>query len=150
MTFHVARAHAESSTRNTLVLVRPKLAHISVLLRSNSGAVPLADRGYRVVVGPERIVEGRTDSAGLVEIPDLAPGDYVLDLDGLARPISVPTTPAHITRRPMRVPDLLLFEREDDPADDPDDPTPDDEADDVEIGRIGGAADEPGWTDVDD
>lgn len=150
MTFFVARAHGDSSARNTLVLLRPQLAHISVLLRSNSGAVALADRAYRVVVAPDRIVEGRTDAAGLVEIPDLPPGDYVLDVDGLSRPIKIPTTPARIVRRPTRVPDFLLFDREPDPPDDPRDPTPDDESEETELGRIGGAHDEPGWTDVDD
>ncbi len=82
--------------------------HISVLLRSNSGAVPLANLPYRIFA--DRVLEGKTDEHGLIQHDSVPPGDYELELDGRKRKTLVPTLPRHFGKRTLRIDDFFLFE----------------------------------------
>jgi hypothetical protein len=83
-----------------------RLAHISVLLRSNSGCVPLANRPYKVFV-QDQVLEGATDADGLVSHEDIPPDDYKLEIDGHST--FVPTTPKSVTRCVHQVEGYYLF-----------------------------------------
>ncbi len=95
---------------NTLIL-RTKLSHISLLLKSNSGAVPIANKSYRIHLPNNCVVEGRTDGDGLIECQNVPPGDYRLDIEGSFSTV-IPSTPTHIIRCLIRIPDYLLFQEE--------------------------------------
>ncbi|MGH7341277.1 MAG: peptidoglycan-binding protein, partial [Candidatus Rokuibacteriota bacterium] len=56
-------------------------AQIRVLLHSNSGCVPLADRPYRIDVDG-KVHEGVTDAEGLALVSELHSGDYDLEVEG--------------------------------------------------------------------
>jgi hypothetical protein len=112
MSYTVSRTRVENPTKNTVVLRRSRPAHISALLRSNSGAVPLANRPYRITLPGGELREGVTGADGLVEEPCLPPGDHLMWVQGLSCMFPVPTTPVHIRRRPLRVPGYLLIESE--------------------------------------
>ena len=86
------------------------LVHISVLLRSNSGAVPLANRKYKIFLEEGQVLEGTTDREGLVSHEDVPPGDYPLEIEGRGVPTRVPTVPNNVTRRTLRVKGYYLFE----------------------------------------
>src|ERR1700722_655356 len=85
-------------------------SHISVLLRSNSGAVPLANLSYRIRIDDDQVLEGQTDKDGLIQHPVVPPGDYPLELNGVTVDTLVNTLPEHLERCPLRIPDYLLFE----------------------------------------
>jgi len=87
------------------------LSHISVLLRSNSGAVPLSNLAYRIHISESKILEGKTDKEGLVHHSNIPPGDYRMKIEGFEDEILVSTLPTHIVRRITRVPDYFLFEK---------------------------------------
>jgi len=106
---HVSRVSDGSSNRNTLVLIRPRLAHISAILRSNSGAVPLGNLTYRVILPEGEVREGASDEEGFFEEAEVPPGDYPMEIEGLSARFLVPTTPVHIRRRPLRVPGYFLM-----------------------------------------
>lgn len=82
--------------------------HLSLLLRSNSGCVPIAKKKYKVTIAPDRILEGTTDDKGLVQHPDIPPGDYKLEVDG--HTTFVPATPTFREPREHQVHDYFLFE----------------------------------------
>jgi hypothetical protein len=87
-------------------------SHISVLLRSNSGAVPLANLKYSVALEDGRALEGTTDKDGLIQHDDVPPGDYELTLDGKKADVLLPTLPRYIERRTTRVPNHFLFDEQ--------------------------------------
>jgi hypothetical protein len=87
--------------------------HIAVLLRSNSGCVPLANRKYKVTINANRILEGTTDSNGLVKHSNVPAGDYSLEIEG--HTTFVPATPVFREPREHQVNDFFLFEDEDMP-----------------------------------
>ncbi len=89
-------------------LDRATLSHISLLLRSNSGSVPVAQRKYRIRVSDKRVLEGTTDEEGLVSHTLVPPGDYPMELDGLEGELIIPTLPVHLSRRATRVPGFFL------------------------------------------
>jgi hypothetical protein len=89
-------------------LDRASLSHISLLLRSNSGSVPVSGKKYRIRISDKRILEGTTDDEGLVSHTLVPPGDYPLELEGLEGELIVPTLPTHLTRRATRVPGFFL------------------------------------------
>ncbi len=89
-------------------LDRANLSHISLLLRSNSGAVPVAGKKYRIRVSDKRILEGTTDQEGLVAHSLVPPGEYPMEIDGLVGELIVPTLPTHLTRRATRVAGFFL------------------------------------------
>ena len=97
------------------------LSHISVLLRSNSGAMPLAQRVYRIRLGNGRVLEGKTDENGLIAHANISPGDYPIELDGVTVDTLVPTLPGHLENCVLRVPDVFLFEEIDAPLPSTDD-----------------------------
>lgn len=90
------------------ILNRANLSHISLLLRSNSGAVPIKRRKYKIFLSPKRVLQGVTNDEGLVEHPFVPAGDYKLELEGLNSDIIVPTLPQHLSRRITRIPGLSL------------------------------------------
>jgi hypothetical protein len=92
------------------LLDRESLSHISVLLRSNSGAVALANLPYRIQIGEARVLKGTTDKDGLVEHDHIPPGDYPIELEGKPMDTLVPTLPLHLSRCELRVPDFFLFQ----------------------------------------
>ncbi len=101
-------------------------SQISIVLRSNSGAVPLAKLPYRLVTEDGPDLAGTTDKNGLIAHPHVAPGDYVLVLNGTTTDIAIPTVPQDIKRVPLRVPDAVLFTTNDPPpVGDEDEPKPD-------------------------
>ena len=93
-------------------------SHISVLLRSNSGAVSLAGLPYRIIVDESLEFNGKTDEDGLIEHPHVPPGDYPLELNGVRIDTLVHTQPLHIERCALRVPDFRLFDDQDEPLPD--------------------------------
>lgn len=117
--YNVSRTDRERNKHNTIVLRRPKLSHISVLLRSNSGAVPLANRAYKIFLKGGKELQGTTDEDGLVYHSKVPPGDYLMEIEGLGHRIEVPTMPPHIVRRPIRVNSFFLFPEEDKYPDEP-------------------------------
>jgi hypothetical protein len=84
-------------------------SHISVLLRSNSGAVPLANLPYRIQVDGNLVLQGKTDKDGLIEHRRVPPGDYPLQLNQADTKTLVHTQPLNIERCPLRIPDFHLF-----------------------------------------
>lgn len=84
-------------------------SHISVLLRSNSGAVPLAGFSYQIRVDDRLVLEGKTDKDGLIQHFNVPPGDYPLQLNGSTVDTLVHTSPLSIERCALRVCDFLLF-----------------------------------------
>jgi outer membrane protein OmpA-like peptidoglycan-associated protein len=94
------------------------VSHISVLLRSNSGAVPLARRKYSIRVSDRHTLRGTTDQDGLCFHPNVPPGDYPLFIDDIDTGAIIPTLPKHLTRRLTRVP---MFYLKSDPSLFPDD-----------------------------
>jgi outer membrane protein OmpA-like peptidoglycan-associated protein len=82
--------------------------HISVLLRSNSGAMPLAKLRYKIFA--DRVLEGTTDKDGLIQHDSVPPGDYALELDGRRVVTLVPTMPRHFSKRTLRIDDFFLIE----------------------------------------
>ncbi|MDI6766169.1 MAG: hypothetical protein QME52_05035 [Bacteroidota bacterium] len=107
---NIALSTNDIDAQNTLIL-RTKLSHISLLLRSNSGAVPIANKSYRIHLPNNCVVEGRTDENGLIEYQNIPPGDYRLDIEGGFSTV-IPSTPQHITRCIMRIPEYFLFQEE--------------------------------------
>jgi hypothetical protein len=85
-------------------------SHISVLLRSNSGAVPLTEIPYRIILEDGLPLEGKTGTEGLIQHEDVPPGDYELELKGEKVEVLVPTLPKHMDRRTLRVPNFFLFD----------------------------------------
>jgi hypothetical protein len=86
------------------------LVHISVLLRSNSGAVALSNKQYRIQLDEGRVLEGTTDDDGLVSHDEVPPGDWPLELDDRDTGTRVPTAPRSMERIPLRVIDEHLAE----------------------------------------
>ncbi|MFQ6008383.1 MAG: hypothetical protein ACE5K8_05450 [Candidatus Zixiibacteriota bacterium] len=82
--------------------------HISVILLSNSGLVPLANLGYRLHLGPDRVVDGTTDHDGLVSQADVPQGDYRIELEGSTSEFFIPSLPTDVTRHPVRLPYMLF------------------------------------------
>lgn len=91
-------------------LDRTLFSHISVLLRSNSGAVPLAKVNYKIKVNEGRTLTGVTDKNGLIKHSHIPPGDYPIELEGKPMDTLVPTLPVHIAPCELRVPDFFLFD----------------------------------------
>jgi hypothetical protein len=84
--------------------------HISLLLRSNSGCVPLANLKYKITITPERVLNGTTDADGLVEHEDIPPGDYLMEIGN--HKTFVPATPVFRSRREHQVEDFFLLDDE--------------------------------------
>ena len=97
------------------------LCHISVLLRSNSGAVALAEHRYRINVDGA-ILKGTTDEEGFLQHKNVPPGDYPLELDDHETDTQLPTSPLAVSRRLIRVIGARLFEPNDPPDAEIDDP----------------------------
>jgi len=90
-------------------MVAKELSHISVLLRSNSGAVALSNVSYCIRISENRILEGKTDKDGLICHKNIPAGDYLLELNGVKTDVYVPTLPRSIERCAIRVPGNFLF-----------------------------------------
>ncbi|HWR84084.1 MAG TPA: hypothetical protein VN285_12355 [Candidatus Deferrimicrobium sp.] len=116
--------------------------HISVLLLSNSGLVPLSNLTYRIHVSSDRILEGTTDRDGLISHPDVPVGEYRTELQGMSGEVTIPSTPVEIERYPLRVAGYMLF------ADDtPEESLPNiDENQDISLGQV----EEEDWEDLPD
>jgi len=92
------------------------LGHISLLLRSNSGAVPLQNRSYRIRISESQILEGKTDEDGLVSHPDIPFGDYPLEIEGMEGSVLIPVISEQYLRRLTRIPGYYLYEEGGEPG----------------------------------
>jgi outer membrane protein OmpA-like peptidoglycan-associated protein len=79
----------------------PKNCHVSVLLFSNSGCVPLAKRPFELSVRGGTVVRGTTDEDGFLSHGPVAAGDHVLVIDGTETIVGA--TRPEIERRPHMV-----------------------------------------------
>lgn len=91
--------------------------HISVILLSNSGSVPVADTKCVLTTSDQRL-EGTTDSDGFVEFKELPIGEYKLELVDLDAVVFVPAVPKDTEKVPVCVAGYALFGK------DPSDPEP--------------------------
>lgn len=87
--------------------------HISLILLSNSGCMPLAERPYKITISDDRVLEGTTDKEGFLQHDDVPPGHYTLEIE--EHTTSVPAIPVFRTRREHQVPGFLLFTEDDVP-----------------------------------
>lgn len=98
-------------------------AHISLLLRSNSGAAPLVKVSYKIHLGGGQVLTGTTDEEGFLSHAGVPPGDYKMEIEGFESDILVPTVPLHIERRLTRIGGAFLMpeslSQADPPQDDP-------------------------------
>lgn len=83
------------------------LQHISILLRSNSSAYPIAQKHYKINVDEELVLQGKTDDEGYIYHPHVPPGDYPMEIEGGYKLIA-PSIPISETRYELRVPEFLL------------------------------------------
>ncbi len=90
--------------------------HISVLLLSNSGTVPIADTKVVLVRQTERI-EATTDKDGLVSVDKIPIGEYKLELPEFDAAVVVSAVPTDVEKVPVCVAGYELFGKE--PADQP-------------------------------
>ena len=109
-TFACRFYHRLSSKSPCEQLLQLTGAHISVMLRSNSGAVPIASAKCRVFLDDGRVLEGQTDADGFIQHEDVPPGDYELEVNGKKVGPLVPTIPKHLDRRILRLPEFFLFD----------------------------------------
>lgn len=107
---HVTRTDEDRDHVNRLVIKKPRLSHLHAILRSNSGAVAIANTDYEIRVPGRQARTGRTGADGLLVEAELPPGDYELSLSGAEGTFTLSTTPTHIQRRLTRLPGCLLFE----------------------------------------
>jgi hypothetical protein len=115
--------------------------HISVILLSNSGLVPLANLHYRLHLESDRVVEGTTDNDGFISQPDVPQGDYRIELEGSSTRYSISSLPTDVTRHPIRLP-YMLFQ---DDATDESLPEYED-SEEIELSNV----DEEDWEDLSD
>ena len=115
--------------------------HISVILLSNSGLVPLANLHYRLHLGADRVVDGTTDQDGFIAHADVPQGDYRIELEGSSTRYSIPSLPTDVTRHPIRLP-YMLFQ---DDATDESLPEYED-SEEIELSNV----DEEDWEDLSD
>lgn len=85
----------------------PADLHVSVLLRSNSGRVPIVDRPFVFHFGDGRELVGKTGLDGLVEVEGLHADDYQLYVDKVG--VMVPAMPTTDTNRPTRIPGYYIY-----------------------------------------
>ena len=91
-------------------LSRNLLSKIDLLLRSNSGGVPIRQRKYQIEVNESMVLKGTTSDDGLVSHAHVPPGDYPLTLEGFEIQTVVPTIPVGVPSRETRIPGFLLAE----------------------------------------
>lgn len=84
--------------REVSAIGTPRDRHISVVLLSNSGNVPLKQRALTLTVEGEPAREGTTDDNGVFEQTGLPAGDHLLKVDGFDT--FVAATPTTIVQRP--------------------------------------------------
>lgn len=88
----------------------PKNCHISVVLFSNSGCVPLANRPFELSVRGGSVVRGTTDEDGFLSHGPVAAGDHLLVIDGTETIVGA--TRPEIERRPHMVQGHVLVKAE--------------------------------------
>jgi len=116
--------------------------HLSLILLSNSGQVPLAEVAYRIRLSPGSVIDGTTDADGKLQHDNIPLGQYQMLVDGAPDPIYVEATPNDISDCPVRVSGYMLF-AEDDDTDVDDLPTEEDPEE-----FILNDIDDEGWEDV--
>ena len=85
--------------------------HISAILLSNSGSVPLADTKVVLLTSSDR-KEGTTDADGFIEFKETPVGDYKLLLPDLNASVVVPAVPTDVEKTPVCVAGFELFGKE--------------------------------------
>lgn len=118
--------------------------HISVVLLSNSGRVPLANVKYRIRISPDCTLSGSTDAAGAIAHSPVPQGAHAMELEGMEGDILVPALPPDITNYELRVAGYMLG------GDDPeiDDPPIDEWEDEIVV--CSGEMEDDGWEDCTD
>ena len=124
----------------TFVALPP--GHLSLILLSNSGQVPLSEVSYRIRISPGNVIDGTTDTDGKLQHDNIPLGEYQMSVEGVKQPIYVEATPTDITDCPVHVSGYMLF-TDDDPPDDSEFPD-DDEEGEIILNEI----DEEGWEDI--
>lgn len=81
---------------------------VSVVLLSNSGNLPLADRDLTLQIDGDPPFKGRTDQDGVFEKSGVPAGDHLLTIDGISTFVSA--TPVSVVRRPHVVTGHELLE----------------------------------------
>ncbi|HEY8091878.1 MAG TPA: hypothetical protein VIF09_28650 [Polyangiaceae bacterium] len=87
MTYSVATTLRDADGTPTIVLALAAQSRISLLLRSNSGEVPLVGRSYTIQLTDGSTLQGTTGDDGLVEHSPVIGGDHSLTIDGVTVPI---------------------------------------------------------------
>jgi hypothetical protein len=112
---------------NTLRQEEPVISHLSAVLFSNSGIVPLSNRPYELSFGGE-ILQGTTDGDGYLQHELVEPGDWSITIDGVQG--YVPTVADPEERLAVRikgymivheVPEQAVVHEDEEDEDDPDD-----------------------------
>lgn len=116
--------------------------HLSLILLSNSGQVPLAEVSYRIRLSPGSVIDGTTDTEGKLQHDNIPLGEYEMLVDGADESIYVEATPTDITDSPVRVSGFMLFTEEEE-IDEDDLPT-DEDPEEFILNDI----DEEGWEDM--
>ena len=93
--------------REISAIGNPRDRHVSVILLSNSGNVPLKQRAVTLTIEGEPPLEGKTDDNGVFEQPGLPAGDHRLRVDGVDS--FVAATPTSIVQRPHVVVGHILI-----------------------------------------
>ena len=103
---------ARNST-NTL-RINPRVGHISAVLYSNSGMVPLKERPYKLALegGPD--LSGTTTAQGEITHTAVPIGDYLLEIDGSR--CFVPTVVEPDEKLPIRVRKYYLVPEQEPPG----------------------------------
>jgi len=118
--------------------------HISVVLLSNSGRVPLAGVKYRIKVSPDCTLSGTTSTAGLISHSPVPQGTYGMEVEGVAGEVLVPAFPREVTDYELPVAGYMLS------GEDPEIDDPAIEAWEEEIAICSGEMEEEGWEDCTD
>lgn len=86
-----------------------RTSHISVHLRSNSGAIPLAHRPCKLHLHEGLTLTATTDAAGALRVADVPAGEYLLEVDDAT--VYVTTLPPEVPSQTVRVPDYMTVDR---------------------------------------
>ncbi|UCF64275.1 MAG: hypothetical protein JSW33_00165 [bacterium] len=107
-----SRKSRYSSVKNRQFSMEPP-HHISVILYSNSGAVALKNKSYRIEIDEGRSLTGSTDDDGFLAHENVPSGDFKLILDDGMYETMIPSMPVDVERYPLRMPGYYLLTQSD-------------------------------------
>lgn len=77
--------------------------HLSYILRSNSGVVPIAAEDYRIVISSTRTVNGTTDDEGRLTVHAVPAGDYLISFPNRGLVSWISAIPTDMEDVPLRI-----------------------------------------------